>query len=205
MITPVLSGKKVAIITENGFEEVELLSSKKALEDAGATVHILSSNATVKGWNIDRWSIEIQVDANIRKASSDDYDALIIPGGIINPDKMRTKKEYISFAEEFLESGKPVAAICRGQQLLIETGLIKGKHLTSFPSLKTDLINAGANWIDKEVVSDNGLITTQNPNDLSAFNKQIIDEIARGLQQTTEPLLLFYNSLIKKGKFQNRA
>jgi protease I len=205
MITPVLSGKKVAIITENGFEEVELLSSKKALEDAGATVHILSSNATVKGWNIDRWSIEIQVDANIRKASSDDYDALIIPGGIINPDKMRTKKEYISFAEEFLESGKPVAAICRGQQLLIETGLIKGKHLTSVPSLKTDLINAGANWIDKEVVSDNGLITTQNPNDLSAFNKQIIDEIARGLQQTTEPLLLFYNSLIKKGKFQNRA
>lgn len=205
MITPILSGKKVAIITENGFEEVELMSPKKALEDAGATVHILSSNTTVKAWNIDRWSIEIPVDVNITKANSADYDALLIPGGVINPDKMRMQKEYISFAEEFLESGKPVAAICHGPQLLIETGLIKGKDITSFPSLKTDLINAGANWIDKDVVTDNGLITSRNPNDLPAFNKQIIDEIAKGIQQASEPLLLFYNSLIKKGKFQSRA
>lgn len=184
-----LTGKNVALITENGFEEVELTSPKKALEDAGATVHILSTHSTVKGWATDHWSIELPVDINITKANSDDYDALLIPGGVMNPDKMRMQEEYISFAEEFLETGKPVAAICHGPQLLIETGMLKGKDMTSFPSIKTDLINAGVNWLDKEVVVDNGLITSRSPKDLPAFNKKIIEEIAKGIHQTREPLV----------------
>lgn len=181
MTTPNLSGKKVAIITEDGFEEVELTSPKKALEDAGATVHIISTNKIVKGWNHDHWSVELPVDANIEQVSSDEYDALLIPGGVMNPDKMRGQKPFISFAQEFLEAGKPVAAICHGPQLLIETGLIKGKEMTSYPSIKTDLTNAGAYWLDKEVVTDNGLVTSRSPADLPAFNKKIIEEFAEGV------------------------
>jgi protease I len=184
-----LAGKKIAIITEDGFEEVELTSPKRALEDAGASTHIISTNTTVKGWNTDHWSIELPVDLNISKANSDDYDALLIPGGVINADKMRIEKDYIFFVEEFLETGKTVAAICHGPQLLIETGMIKGKDVTSFPSIKTDLINAGANWIDKEVVTDSGLLTSRSPADLPAFNKKIIEEIAKGVHQTREPLV----------------
>jgi protease I len=184
MTTPNLSGKKVAIITEHGFEEVELTSPKKALEDAGATVHIISSHETVKAWDTDHWSIELPVDAQINKVSSDDYDALLIPGGVLNPDKMRTQPPFISFAEEFLEAGKPVAAICHGPQLLIETGLIKGKEMTSYPSLKTDLTNAGVYWVDKEVVTDQGLVTSRSPEDLPAFNKKIVEEFAEGIHKT---------------------
>ena len=188
MTTPNLSGKKVAIITENGFEEAELTSPKKALEEAGATVHIISSHKSVKAWNQDHWSIELPVDVDITKVSSDDYDALVIPGGVLNPDKMRTEKSYVSFAQEFLEAGKPVAAICHGPQLLIETGLIKGKEMTSYPSLKTDLTNAGVYWVDKEVVTDNGLTTSRSPADLPAFNKKIIEEIAEGVHLTRNSL-----------------
>ncbi|MDB5275964.1 MAG: intracellular protease, PfpI family [Ferruginibacter sp.] len=184
MTTPNLSGKKVAIITEHGFEEVELTSPKKALEEAGATVHIISTHDSVKAWDTDHWSIELPVDAQIDQVSSDDYDALLIPGGVLNPDKMRTQRPFISFAEEFLEAGKPVAAICHGPQLLIETGLIKGKEMTSYPSLKTDLTNAGVYWVDKEVVTDNGLITSRSPEDLPAFNKKIIEEFAEGVHKT---------------------
>jgi protease I len=188
MITPSLSGKKIAIITENGFEEIELTSPKKALEEAGATVHIISMQPTVKAWDKDHWSIELPVDVDITKANTDDYDALLIPGGVINPDKMRLQKEYISFAAEFLEAGKPVAAICHGPQLLIETGMIKGRDMTSFHSLKTDLINAGVNWMDKEVVTDNGLITSRSPKDLPAFNKKIIEEFAEGIHKVRNSL-----------------
>ena len=189
MNTPDLNGKKIAIITENGFEEVELTSPKKALEEAGATVHIISMQQTVKAWDTDHWSIELPVDVNISKANSDDYDGLVIPGGVINPDKMRTYKEYISFAAEFLETGKPVAAICHGPQLLIETGMIKGKDMTSYPSLKTDLVNAGVNWLDEEVVTDNGLITSRSPKDLPAFNKKIIEEFAEGIHKVRNPVV----------------
>lgn len=188
MITPNLTGKKIAIIIENGFEEVELTSPKKALEEAGAIVHIISMQQNVKAWDRGHWSIEFPVDVNLAKANSDDYDALLIPGGVINSDIMRLQKEYISFASEFLETGKPVAAICHGPQLLIETGMIKGKDMTSFRSLKTDLINAGVNWMDKEVVTDNGLITSRSPKDLPAFNKKIIEEFAEGIHETRNPL-----------------
>jgi len=177
-----LSGKKVAILTENGFEEVELTSPKKALEEAGATVHFVSPQKDkVKGWDHDHWSIELPVDVVVEKANSDDYDALVIPGGVINPDKMRVNKDCVEFAQQFLEAGKPVAAICHGPQLLIETGLLEGRDLTSYPSIQTDLKNAGANWHDKEVIVDNGLVTSRSPKDLEAFNKKMIEEIAEGI------------------------
>ncbi|MBV4356352.1 type 1 glutamine amidotransferase domain-containing protein [Pinibacter aurantiacus] len=180
-----LEGKKVAILTENGFEEEELTSPKRALEDAGATVHIISpQEKKVKGWSHDHWSIELPpVDVNVSRANTEDYDALMIPGGVINPDKMRINKDCIAFATEFMESGKPIGAICHGPQLLIETGLLSGRDLTSYPSLKTDLTNAGANWTDKEVVVDNGLVTSRTPKDLPAFNKKLIEEVAEGQHQ----------------------
>lgn len=181
-----LNNKKIALLTDNGFEEIELTSPKKALEDAGATVHLISMQKdTVKGWDHDHWSIELPVDIQLQNANPEDYDALLIPGGVINPDQMRRHKGYINFAEHFLEAGKPVAAICHAPQLLIETGMINLRNLTSFPSIKTDLINAGAIWEDKEVVVDNGLVTSRSPADLDAFNKKMIEEIAEGKHLTT--------------------
>jgi protease I len=177
-----LNGKKVAILTETGFEEVELTSPKKALEEAGAVVHIVSPQKDkVKAWDHDHWSIELPVDVNVEKANVEDYDALVVPGGVINPDKMRTNKDCVEFAQQFLEKGKPVAAICHGPQLLIETGLVDGRNLTSYPSIRTDLENAGAMWEDKEVIVDNGLVTSRSPKDLEAFNKKMIEEIAEGI------------------------
>ena len=176
-----LTGKKVAILTENGFEEVELTSPKKALEDAGAQVEIVSpQKEKVKAWSHDHWSIEVPVDVNVKDADPNDYDALMVPGGVFNPDKMRMNENCVRFAKHFLETGKPVAAICHGPQLLIETGLIDGRNMTSYPSVKTDLINAGASWIDREVVVDNGLVTSRSPQDLDAFNKKMIEEIKEG-------------------------
>lgn len=176
--------KKVAILTENGFEESELTSPKKALEDAGIQVDIISPQKDkVKGWNHDHWSIELPVNVNITYANTDNYDALVIPGGVMNPDLMRLNKECVNFAKEFLETGKPVAAICHGPQLLIETGLLNGRHMTSYPSIKTDLINAGVNWEDKEVITDNGLVTSRSPKDLEAFNKKLLEEIKEGVHE----------------------
>ena len=176
-----LTGKKVAILTENGFEEVELTSPKKALEDAGAEVEIVSpQNEKVKAWCHDHWSMEIPVDVNVKDADPNEYDALMIPGGVFNPDKMRMNEDCMRFAQHFLETGKPVAAICHGPQLLIETSLIDGRNMTSYPSVKTDLINAGASWIDREVVVDHGLVTSRSPKDLDAFNRKMIEEIKEG-------------------------
>jgi len=177
-----LNGKKVAILSENGFEEIELTSPKKALEDAGAIVHIVSpQKGKIKGWNHDHWSIELPVDKNISDVKADDYDALMLPGGVLNPDKLRRNKEAIEFAKDFLEAGKPIAAICHGPQLLIETGLLENRDMTSYPSVQTDLKNAGANWHDREVIVDNGLVTSRSPEDLEAFNQKMIEEIAEGV------------------------
>ncbi len=176
-----LNGKKVAILTENGFEEIELTSPKKALEEAGATVHIISpQKEKVKGWNHDHWTIELPVDVHISKANPAEYDALVLPGGVLNPDKLRQDEAAVSFARNFLEAGKPVAAICHGPQLLIETGMIEQREMTSYSSVRTDLENAGANWFDKEVVVDNGLVTSRSPEDLEAFNRKMLEEIAEG-------------------------
>ena len=177
-----LSGKIVAILTENGFEEVELTSPKKALEEAGAAVHIVSpQKEKVKGWNHDHWTIELPIDKNISDAKSEDYDALVLPGGVLNPDKLRMNKEAVEFAKDFLETGKPIAAICHGPQLLIETGLLEGRDMTSYSSVQTDLKNAGVNWHDREVIVDNGLVTSRSPDDLKAFNEKMIEEIAEGI------------------------
>jgi len=177
-----LTGKKVAILTENGFEEVELTSPKKALEEAGAEVKIVSpQKGKVKAWDHDHWSIELPVDVQLDKAQVEDYDALVLPGGVLNPDQLRQNKKAVEFAQQFLETGKPVAAICHGPQLLIETGLIDGRTMTSYPSLRTDLENAGVIWEDKEVVTDNGLVTSRTPKDLDAFNRKAIEEIGEGL------------------------
>jgi len=178
-----LSNRRVAILTEEGFEQVELTSPKQALEAAGATVHVISPNQKdkIKAWDKTNWGIEITVDKKLSEVSPDDYDALVLPGGVLNPDKLRQSKEAVAFTSAFLDEGKPVAAICHGPQLLIETGMIKGRKLTSFPSLHTDLVNAGAEWVDEEVVVDNGLVTSRTPADLDAFNKKTIEEIAEGI------------------------
>jgi protease I len=176
--------KRVAILTENGFEEVELTSPKKAMENAGFKVDIVSSQkGHVTAWDHDHWSITLPVDVNLSDAKPDDYDALMIPGGVINPDKMRIQLEYVNFAKNFMEAGKPVAAICHGPQLLIETGLLKGKKMTSYPSVSTDIVNAGAQWVDQEVVVDQGLVTSRSPMDLEAFNKKLIEEVEEGVHE----------------------
>jgi protease I len=176
-----LSGKKVAILTEHGFEEIELSSPKQVLEEEGAEVHIVSpQQGSVKAWSHDHWSVEYEVDVVLDDANADDYDALMVPGGVLNPDQMRKNKSCVEFAQQFLEVGKPVAAICHGPQLLIETGLISGRTMTSAASIKTDLINAGVNWVDKEVVVDNGLVTSRGPEDLQAFNTKMVEEIKEG-------------------------
>ena len=180
-----IEGKKVAILTENGFEESELTSPKTALEQAGATVHIISpQKEKVKGWKDGNWSIELKVDKPLENADADDYDALVIPGGVINPDLMRRDGNCVNFAKSFLQAGKPVAAICHGPQLLIETGMLKGRNMTSFHSISTDLKNAGAHWLDKEVVVDNGLVTSRSPKDLEAFNKKLVEEVGEGVHNT---------------------
>jgi protease I len=181
-----VKGKKVAIITEHGFEEVELTSPKKVLEEAGVEVHIISAQqGKVKAWDHDHWSIELPVDKALDDANPEDYDGLLIPGGVMNPDSMRENKKYVAFAQHFIEQGKPLATICHGPQLLIETGMISTRKLTSYPSIKTDLINAGALWEDKEVVVDNGLVTSRSPKDLEAFNKKLIEELSEGQHATT--------------------
>ena len=179
-----LSNCKVAILTEEGFEQVELTSPKAALEKAGATVHVISpKSGKIKAWDKTNWGITIDVDKTLSDVSPDDYDALVLPGGVLNPDKLRQNKEAVAFVVSFLEDGKPVAAICHGLQMLIETDLIYGRRLTSYPSIQTDLKNAGAEWVDEEVVVDMGLVTSRSPADLEAFNKKVIEEFAEGVHQ----------------------
>jgi len=179
-----LSGKKIAIITENGFEQVELTSPKKALEEAGAKVDVVSpEKGKVKAWDHDHWGIEVPVDVELKDASPNNYDGLLIPGGVMNPDKMRMNPDCVAFAQQFMDSGKPVAAICHGPWLLVEANRVEGKTMTSYPSIQTDLKNAGVNWVDKEVVVDNGLVTSRSPKDLDAFNRKIVEEFAEGNHQ----------------------
>lgn len=181
-----VKGKKVAILTENGFEEVELTSPMNALEAAGVDVHVISPQKDkVKAWNSENWGIEVPVDKLLDEANPEDYDMLLLPGGVMNPDTLRTNKKAVAFAQHFLEQGKPLAAICHGPQTLIETGMLDGRTMTSYPSLQTDLKNAGVNWVDKEVVVDNGMVTSRKPDDLEAFNKKMIEELGEGQHATT--------------------
>lgn len=177
-----LKNLKVAILTENGFEQIELTSPKEAMEQAGVTVHVISpQEKEVKAWDKDKWGITIPVDRNIADANADEYDGLLLPGGVLNPDKLRMNEMAVEFVKRFLEEGKPVAAICHGPQTLIETGLIEGREMTSYPSIKTDLINAGVTWVDREVVVDKGLVSSRSPKDLPAFNKKLLEELTEGV------------------------
>jgi protease I len=181
--TKTLQGKSVAILATDGYEQSELLLPKKALEDAGAKVEIVSINpGIIKGWEKGNWASSISVDVNIQLASSDDYDALMLPGGVMNPDKLRSEEAVIQFVQGFVDTGKPIAAICHGPQTLVETGVLRGRRMTSYESLRTDMINAGAEWEDNEVVVDHGLVTSRKPSDIPAFNTKMIEEIAKGPQ-----------------------
>lgn len=176
-----LSGKKVAILVENGFEQVELTQPKEALEDAGAQTHIVSpQKGEVKGWNHTEWGDSFRVDVPLQQANADDYDALLLPGGVMNPDKLRTNDRALDFVRSFFQAHKPVAAICHGPWTLIEAGVAKGRTMTSYHSIQTDLKNAGVKWVDQEVVVDEGLVTSRNPDDIPAFNRKMVEEIAEG-------------------------
>ena len=174
-----LEGKKVAILVANGFEQVELTEPKKALEEAGAITEIVSpADGEVQGWNHDEKAESFSVDMPLSQARSDDYDALLLPGGVRNPDQLRMLTRAVEFVDGFIATGKPIAAICHAPWTLIETGAIRGKTMTSWPSLKMDLMNAGAHWVDREVVVDSGLISSRKPDDIPAFNEKMIQEFA---------------------------
>jgi protease I len=176
-----LNGKKVAILVEDGFEQIELTSPKEALEKAGAKTHIISPKRDkVKGWEHTQWGQEFPVDVSLDKANANEYDALLLPGGVMNPDKLRTSKQAVQFVRSFFDQGKPVAAICHGPWILVEADVVNGRKMTSYTSIQTDLKNAGANWVDQEVVVDNGLVTSRKPDDLPAFNRKMVEEIAEG-------------------------
>ncbi|MGB7413102.1 MAG: type 1 glutamine amidotransferase domain-containing protein [Thermosynechococcaceae cyanobacterium] len=174
-MTQALNGKKIAILVMDGFEQVELTQPQQAFEEAGAQTHIVSPQRDrVQGWNHFDKADYFPVDTLMDDAKVGDYDALLLPGGVANPDQLRTQAQAIQFIKSFFDAGKPVAAICHGPWTLIEAGVVESRQITSWPSLKTDLINAGAHWVDQEVVEDNGLITSRNPDDIPAFNERAI-------------------------------
>lgn len=177
----ILAGKTVAILATHGFEEAELFEPKKALEKAGAEVKIVSlSSGKITGWKNGDWSKSISVDDVLDEVYPEHYDAIMLPGGVINADTMRENKSVIDFMTQFAETGKPIAAICHAPWILIETGLCEGRQMTSWSSLKTDLINAGASWSDTEVLVDRGWVTSRKPADIPAFNEKMIEEFAEG-------------------------
>ena len=176
-----LRNKRVAVLVEHGFEQSELVEPKKALAEAGASVDIVSPHADkVKGWQHANWGDEIPVDRRLEEARPEEYDALLLPGGVMNPDKLRANQQAVQFVKAFVDTGKPIAAICHGPWTLIEAGGVKGRTVTSWPSLQNDLRNAGAKWVDQECVVDNGLVTSRKPDDIPAFNKKMIEEFAEG-------------------------
>jgi protease I len=176
-----LNGKKVAILVDEGFEQVEMTEPRKMLEQEGAGTDLVSpAQGKVRAFQHDRWGDEFPVDVTLSDATPDDYDALVLPGGVMNPDRLRMNPGAVDFVKGFVDSGKPIAAICHGPWTLIEAGAVRGRAMTSYPSLKTDLRNAGANWVDREVVTDNGLVTSRDPGDLPAFNRKMVEEIAEG-------------------------
>jgi protease I len=176
-----VAGKRVAALVATGFEQVELFEPRKALEAAGATVHVVSPEPqTVRGWNRREWGDEVSVDRRVDQARADDYDALLLPGGVMNPDRLRVNPKAVQFVKQFFDDGKPIAVICHGPWTLIEAGVVRGITMTSYPSVKTDLRNAGAEWVDQEVVVDRGIVSSRKPDDLPAFNRKMIDEFAEG-------------------------
>ena len=187
-MTEQLRGKRVAALVDNGFEQSELLEPKKALEAAGARVDVVSpQDTTVKGWQHSDWGQQVQVDRKLDEARADDYDALLLPGGVMNPDKLRMNPKAVAFVRSFVNASKPIAAICHGPWTLIEAGGVNGRKMTSWPSLQTDLKNAGARWVNEACVVDNGLVTSRKPDDIPAFNRKMIEEFAEGRHDRTKP------------------
>lgn len=174
----------VAILSTNGFEQSELFEPLEKLREAGATVHVVSPHSgSIKGWKGENWGDSVEVDRTLKDALPrvDEYDALVLPGGVANPDSLRTNEDAIEFVRAFFKAGKPVSAICHGPQVLIECDVLHGREVTSYKSIKTDLKNAGARWVDKEVVCDQALTTSRTPDDLPAFIKKTIEEIREGV------------------------
>jgi protease I len=184
-----LKGKKVAILVANeGIEQVELTEPRKALEDAGATVELLApESGEAQAFNHLDKADSFPVDRAVGDASAEDYDALMLPGGVANPDNLRTHPEAVAFTRAFFEAGKPVAAICHAPWTLVEADVVKGRTLTSWPSLQTDIRNAGGTWVDEEVVVDEGLVTSRKPDDLEAFNAKMVEEFAEGRHEGNKP------------------
>jgi protease I len=179
-----LSNKSVALLATDGFEESELRDPMEALQRAGADVKIVSlpeTSGEIQGWADGSWGGRVDVDATVDDATSEDFDALVLPGGVMNPDRLRSNAKAVAFVRAFFESGKPVAAICHGPWLIAEAGAAKGRKLTSYPSIRTDLENAGAEWVDEEVVVDQGLVTSRSPDDMDAFVAKMLEEIAEGV------------------------
>lgn len=181
-----LQGRRIAVLCTDGVEEVELTSPREALTSQGAHVELISlKRAPIQAWNHDKPGKSYDVDHPLADVSADDFDALVLPGGVMNPDTLRADEDAVSFVRSFVHAGKPIAAICHGPWTLIEAGGVKGKKLTSWPSLKTDLRNAGALWADEEVIRDENLVTSRKPDDLRAFNREMIEMI--GNDQTDHP------------------
>ena len=179
-----LKGKRVAFLAADMFEEAELAGPWKALEEAGAELELVSlEDGEIQGFDHYDKAGSFKVDKTVEEASANDYDALVLPGGVGNPDNLRQDENAVSFVRDFFEQGKPVGAICHAPWTLIEAGVVRGRTLTSFPSLQTDLRNAGATWVDEEVHVDNGLVTSRKPDDIPAFNKKVIEEIREGRHQ----------------------
>ncbi|HLH30308.1 MAG TPA: type 1 glutamine amidotransferase domain-containing protein [Terriglobia bacterium] len=176
-----LTGKRIAILVDEGFEQVELIKPRKALDRVGAQTQVVSPQETeVRGWNTKKWGKSVAVDVPLESADPAEFDALLLPGGVMNPDKLRMNQKAVEFVKHFLDAGKPIAAICHGPWTLLEAGGVQDRTMTSWPSLKTDLRNAGANWVDEEVVTDRGVVTSRKPDDIRAFNKKMIEEFAEG-------------------------
>ena len=179
-----LKGKRIAILATQGFEQSELLEPRKALDEAGARTEIVSPGGdSIRGWAEKDWGQNVKVDVPLDQADPGTYDGLVLPGGVMNPDKLRMNQKAVQFVKHFFENGKPVAAICHGPWLLVEADVVKGRRVTSWPSVKTDLRNAGADWVDEQVVVDNGLVTSRKPADLPAFNRKMLEEFKEGVHE----------------------
>jgi protease I len=176
-----LKGRRIAIVATHGFEQSELTEPRAALDRAGATTVVIAPKAgSIRGWKHKEWGDEVAVDVTLDDANPDDYDALMLPGGVMNPDSLRLVDEAVRFVRSFFEADKPVAAICHAPIMLIEANVLRDRHLTSWPSIETDIRNAGGKWSDEEVVVDRGLVTSRRPDDIPAFNRRMIEEFAEG-------------------------
>jgi protease I len=180
-----LKDRKVAILVANGFEQVELLEPRKALDQAGAKTFVVSPEKNkVRGWNFTEWGEDVAVDVALDSANSKDYEALMLPGGVMNPDTLRMNPAAVRFVKSFFDEGKPVAAICHAPWMLVEADVVRGRKVTSYYSIRTDVRNAGGDWQDQEVIVDNGLVTSRKPDDIPAFNRKMIEEFTEGRHQS---------------------